>query len=235
MSSVDQNSIIPPNSGDFKKFKKAKWFYNPFYRNFIKNWWDSFLRNLDRKSDNFTTKFIEKNLHPMKENEVASEDNSYIYMDDVSETSQEEDNYGTDEAINLKQKESEDEDLKDVTNKPKVTKKKKEGECGSCNSDHSDDSSRVENNSQLSEEVESVENLENKIHKMMDSFRFLENLAVDLRENYGNCTYEPLFCIFSLHCPQREKSLMHLYQKIVKVRNKLRKLVQEQNKPEINI
>lgn len=226
MSSADQNQIPQPNVGDFKKYRKMLWLYNPFYRNFFKNWWDCFLRNIERESKNFSTKFIKGDS--LKNNEAQSEENSYIYMDDMSEMSQDEEPFETQEAAKL-QKSAENSEAEPV--EPSM-EDSTQYLCG-CDSENSD-SERVLIPKRTPEKM-SAEELELKIQSMMESFRFLEQLSIDFKENYCNYSSEPLFCIFSLHCPQREKSLMHLYEKIVKVRNKLRKVVQKSEKPDINI
>lgn len=163
---------------------------------------------------------------------MHSEENSYIYMDDMSEVSQDEDPFETQETAKLQKTETES--GIESTQAEEPTEDSCQDSCR-CESD-SVDSDQALTPTRPSEEM-TVEALEEKIKVMMDSFRFLEQLSVDLKENYCNYNSEPLFCIFSLHCPQREKSLKHLYEKIVKVRNKLRKLVQEQEKekPEISI
>ena len=221
MSSVDQNSIIPPNSGDFKKYRKSKWFYNPFYRNFIKNWWDCYLRNIEKKSNNFSTKFIEKT---QKDDSMNSEENSYIYMDDQSDVSQENEKFTDQETIDLKQ----ENELKEI----KSEHKDSSDDC--CKS--SDSNEKKESlSAQIPFKDLSIEQMEQRVTSMMESFKFLEKLAVDLKDNYSNSSSEPLFCIFSLHCPQREKSLKHLYEKIMKARAKLRKMVQKEENENISI
>jgi hypothetical protein len=223
MSSTDQNLFIPPNSGDFKKYRKASWVYNPFYRNFLKNWWDCFLRNIEKKSNNFSTKFLEKNISSLKNNETDSEENSYIYMDDQSDIDKQDDSYSTQESKGLK----EENKLEEI----KTPQNDDSDDC--CKSIDSD--SKSHSHSSLSSKEMTVKQMEEKALSMMDSFKFLEQLAVDFKENYGNSSSEPLFCIFSLHCPQREKSLKHLYEKILKYREKLRKKIEEQKSPNISI
>lgn len=239
MSSADQNSINSPNSGNFSKYRKATWFYNPFYRNFLKNWWDCFLRNLERPSNNFSTKFLDKNLEDERTGNSKSDENMYIYMDNVSETSQDEETFETVETQALKKNTDDNEDFVEMeeakieySKEKSISKsnhhKKHDHCCGSEDEDSvdSDDSQKIQ-------KIETASDLEKKVKKMFHSFLFLESLAVDLQKNYSNCASEPLLCIFSLHCPQREKSLKNMYTKIVKTRGKLRKMIQEEK--QINI
>ena len=222
--------IIPSNFGNFKRYKKATWFYNPFYRNIFKNWWDCFLRNYDKKSSNFSTKFLKNNQSLLKDNEIASEENSYIYMDNGSEMSHDEDSYETVKTTDFEIKNNNEEiELNEFSDNIDIKENKKENECNNCNNDYCNNSEEVIKKKRIKLKNMNAEQLEDRIINMINSFKFLERLAVDFKENYGNLSSEPIMCIFSLHCPQREKSLMHLYEKIVKVRERLRKKVQEEN------
>ena len=200
MTEQDRLYVNPSNSGNFKKYRKSKNIFLPFYRNFVKNWWDVTLRNCRKKPTHSKSPFFKRLLDSEKVKLI--EDSSFITMDNSPHS------------LSEKTKSS-SEDF----NQSESSNSNSNPEVENTDSYHEEDFIKEDKNEQKEDQV-----CQKEITEMLDSFKFLEGLAVDYTKEYSNSAEEPLMSIFNLHCPQREKSLMMCYRKIQKKRSKLIKV-----------
>lgn len=226
MSESDLQTIHPRNHGDYETYQKMNFIiYNPFYRSFLLNWIDNFKRNC-------------KKPHFSKLKEVGFDKNgfsldSYSYVDfndSIQNKSAIKMDFNNDSFFNS-EKENVTSFSDNEGHKSEQFDNIQRETWSEADSERSKDQEDKENkaiagsgdNSMLValDELDSETQL--RINKMIQSFKRIENSAMNLRKQYYSSLHQPIMSIFQIHCPQREKSLAMLYQKMIKTKKKLLK------------
>lgn len=208
-----------------KKFEEHPHIFNPFYRNLFLNWLDAFKRNFNYKSRNYE-EFLENsrkgNNTTKKGNYVAFEDIEKD-VDVFNRTSDNIDKISMDASLEGDIEEAADkkgglrdnneraEEFRDEIYIPKDDGGFSEREEYSEGEDI-EEGKTTKKKQILKEKVIQPKESNSDTRSKSESFLFLENLEIDFRKKFLNCKFEPVFSIFNVRCPERERKLNRLFE-----------------------
>ena len=224
MNEADLRAVRPRNPGFFDKYAKLKFMiYNPFYRSFWQNWVDNFKRNCKKKH---TPKSRESGFD---KNGFSIDSYSYVEIDESMQAksaikmNQKEDSFFGTEASEVT---SFSDTEQPSTENLNTTVRSVWSEADSPKNDKHENKENqklgeLSDNSMQVEIDELDSETQIKLNQMIQSFKTIENSALNLRNQYYSSLHQPIMSIFQIHCPQREKSLAMMYQKMIRTKKKL--------------